>query len=53
MASGLRELLLGCASGRELVERGFAEDVALAGALDVSTAAAELRDGAFVRATLE
>jgi 2-phosphosulfolactate phosphatase len=39
--------LLECVSGRELVERGFAEDVAIASELNVSSRAPVLRDGAF------
>jgi 2-phosphosulfolactate phosphatase len=35
--SELEERLAGCASGRELTEYGFAEDVAIAGELDSST----------------
>jgi len=38
-----------CASGRELVQRGFARDVELAAELDASPAAPRLRDGAFAR----
>jgi 2-phosphosulfolactate phosphatase len=44
----LEALLLECSSGRELLARGFAEDVAMAAALDVSEAAPELRDGEFL-----
>jgi 2-phosphosulfolactate phosphatase len=36
-----------CSSGKELIDRGFREDVELAAALDVSTAAPRLREGAF------
>jgi 2-phosphosulfolactate phosphatase len=36
-----------CASGRELIERGFAEDVGLACQLDADMVAPTLRDGAF------
>ncbi|MEU8890131.1 2-phosphosulfolactate phosphatase [Streptomyces sp. NPDC048442] len=36
-----------CSSGRELTEGGFAEDVALARELDVSTTVPTLTDGAF------
>ncbi len=39
--------LAGSASGRELIERGWADDVAVAAALDVSGSAPLLRDGAF------
>ncbi len=42
---GLRDVLGGLASGRELVADGFAADVDLAAALDVSTAVPVLRDG--------
>lgn len=40
-------LLHGCSSGKELIARGFVEDVGLAGELDVSSMAPLLRDGAF------
>ncbi len=36
-----------CSSGRELIERGFADDVDLAAALDVSTCTPMLVDGAY------
>jgi 2-phosphosulfolactate phosphatase len=39
-----------CLSGQELVERGFAEDVRLAGELDVSTVVPVLVDGCFLPA---
>ncbi|MGW7410955.1 2-phosphosulfolactate phosphatase [Streptomyces sp. NPDC054863] len=39
-----------CSSGRELTEGGFAEDVALAGELDVSTTVPVLVGGAFTAA---
>lgn len=39
--------LKGCSSGKELIERGFADDALLAAELDVSTAVPLLRDGAF------
>ncbi len=42
--------LAGSASGRELAERGWDDDVAVAAALDVSGTAPVLRDGAFVAA---
>jgi 2-phosphosulfolactate phosphatase len=48
-APHLRECLLECASGRELCELGFAEDVELAAELDVSDAVPLLRDGAYGR----
>ncbi|MGC4093281.1 MAG: 2-phosphosulfolactate phosphatase [Polyangiaceae bacterium] len=50
MGSQVEERLLDCASGRELVERGFAEDVRLAAALDVSSSVPTLCAGVFVRA---
>jgi 2-phosphosulfolactate phosphatase len=40
--------LRSCASARELIERGFVEDVELALERDVSTAVPLLRDGGFV-----
>jgi 2-phosphosulfolactate phosphatase len=43
----LQETVLACASGRELVERGFAADVELAAALDVSSGAPRLVAGEF------
>jgi 2-phosphosulfolactate phosphatase len=46
---GLAEVLAGCGSGRELIGRGFAEDVALAARLGVSDCAPRLLDGAYVR----
>lgn len=39
-----------CASGRELIDRGFARDVELAADLDATTIVPVLRDGAFTRA---
>jgi len=39
--------LMDCASGRQLVERGFGDDVAMAAALDASRCAPLLVDGAF------
>src|SRR5512143_3270679 len=39
-----------CSSGKELIERGFPEDVHLASQLDVSDCAPTFIDGAFVRA---
>jgi 2-phosphosulfolactate phosphatase len=47
-ADNLPATLLACGSGRELVERGFAPDVALAAAHDVSSAAPRLVAGAYV-----
>jgi 2-phosphosulfolactate phosphatase len=43
----LDEALAGCASGRELVEQGWPDDVAVAGELDTSEAVPVLVDGAF------
>ena len=49
----LASVLRGCSSGRELIDGGFVEDVAIAAELDGSTMVALLTDGAFqgVRAT--
>src|SRR5262249_40401261 len=46
-APRLTEMLLASASGRELVERGFPEDVRLAAELDTDTVAPELIDDRF------
>jgi len=46
-APRLREALLGSASGRQLIEWGFADDVDLAAAWDVSDCAPVLVDSAF------
>jgi 2-phosphosulfolactate phosphatase len=43
----LADDLAGCASGRELIERGYPEDVAIASALDVSDHVPVLIDGAY------
>lgn len=43
----LPERLRGCTSGRELIERGFTTDVALAGELNADHCAPVLRNGAF------
>ena len=45
--AALRDTIAACASGRELIERGFAEDVAIATAADVSETVPVLVDGAF------
>jgi 2-phosphosulfolactate phosphatase len=37
-----------CASGKELIEKGFTPDVELAGQVDCSSAVPVLREGAFV-----
>jgi 2-phosphosulfolactate phosphatase len=47
MRDKLSDTLYECPSGRELVERGFPEDVALAAALNVSDAVPTLIDGAY------
>jgi len=43
-------VLEGSGSGRELIDRGFGEDVALAADLDGSTTAPRLQDGGFINA---
>lgn len=45
----LQECLLNCSSGRELKERGFVDDVALAAELDVSQVVPVLIENAFIR----
>ncbi|MDP9395026.1 MAG: 2-phosphosulfolactate phosphatase [Actinomycetota bacterium] len=47
LAAGARRPLEDCPSGRELVERGFAEDVRLAALADVDDVVPVLRDGRF------
>jgi 2-phosphosulfolactate phosphatase len=42
---GLEGMLAATASGQELIADGYAADVAMAAALDTSTAAPRLRDG--------
>lgn len=44
----LESYLQQCSSGRELIERGFQDDVGLAAALDVSVCAPILRAGAYM-----
>ncbi|MGW5241125.1 2-phosphosulfolactate phosphatase [Monashia sp. NPDC004114] len=44
---GVSEALLACASGRELVEQGWPEDVAVAAEVDASDVVPVLRDGVF------
>ena len=44
----ITDVLLACASGVELVERGFASDVEIAAAVDESPVVPVLTDGAFV-----
>ena len=46
--SNLLASLQACGSGKELIERGFAEDVVLAADLDVSTAVPLLTDGVYI-----
>ncbi|MDI2034797.1 2-phosphosulfolactate phosphatase [Paenarthrobacter nitroguajacolicus] len=43
----LAAVLRGCSSGRELVDAGYSEDVAIAAELDASSAVAVLKDGAY------
>lgn len=43
----LAELVRSCASGRELVEQGFADDITVASDLDASAVTPVLRDGFF------
>lgn len=45
--SQLPDLLLGCSSGKELVERGFAEDVRIASELNVSDCVPRLIKGGY------
>ena len=47
VATDLRRYLQACASGRELIELGFDDDVRLAAELDVGTTAPVLSAGAF------
>lgn len=49
-ADRLPDVLRACASGRELVERGWADDLAYATALDASPHVPVLHDGAFTDA---
>lgn len=44
----LKDTLLACASGRELVEKGYPDDVLFAADLDTSTYVPELREGVYV-----
>ena len=46
--SRLPDLLLGCGSGKELVERGFTKDVLMAAELNVSDCVPKLIDGGYV-----
>lgn len=47
----LRKVMLGCASGVELVQEGFEQDVLLAAEHDVSDCVPELIEGAYVRSS--
>ena len=49
-ARRLPDILIGCASGRQLVDLGFTDDVVWASALNMSACAPILRAGAFVDA---
>jgi 2-phosphosulfolactate phosphatase len=44
----LENLLLQCSSGKELIERGYKEDVLLAAELNVSDCVPTLTDGAYI-----
>jgi 2-phosphosulfolactate phosphatase len=44
---GLSYMLRGSSSGKELIDRGFGEDVAMAAEIDVSDTAPRLQDGGF------
>jgi 2-phosphosulfolactate phosphatase len=46
----LESIVADSVSGRELAHHGFAEDVAIAVALDVSSAVPELRNGSYITA---
>ncbi len=46
----LGKVIRNCSSGRELIERGFPEDIALAAQLDCSTTVPVLIDGAYGKA---
>jgi 2-phosphosulfolactate phosphatase len=46
----LAAFLKSCASGRELIERGFEEDVKIAGEVNASSAVPILRERAYIRA---
>lgn len=46
--SNLAETLTNCASGRELIAIGYADDVETAAQLDSSTVVPPLRQGAFI-----
>jgi 2-phosphosulfolactate phosphatase len=50
--SSIKDLLQECASGRELIERGFERDVELAAELNVSEAVPGLADGRFTNLSI-
>jgi len=50
LAHRFGEVLHQCSSGKELIERGFSEDVSLASQLNATDLAPVLIDAAFVRA---
>lgn len=50
VAAGLEAALAACASGRELIEKGYPQDLSIAAELGSSDAVPVLRDGVFVRA---
>jgi 2-phosphosulfolactate phosphatase len=47
--SNLSELLMSCVSGRELIERGYEEDIRLASELECSSCVPILADGAYTK----
>jgi 2-phosphosulfolactate phosphatase len=49
LASEIEPLLRQCGSGKELIERGFEDNVALASALNVSNCAPRLVNGAYIK----
>ncbi len=51
LQSQTAQLLRSCSSGKELIERGFEQDVELAAQIDSSTCVPLLQDGAYSRAT--
>jgi 2-phosphosulfolactate phosphatase len=52
VSNSILDVLVSCSSGRELVARGFLEDVQLAAQLDAEILTPELIDGAFVASPL-
>jgi 2-phosphosulfolactate phosphatase len=47
--SSLKNLMLQCSSGKELIARGYEQDVELAAEVNVSDCVPMLREGAYVR----